>query len=174
MEQLQNDWADTVREAVIQKALSFMGCEALPRTSNRVIFNTDYHGREVSGAEYPWCVTFLWDVFRMAGYPQYFYGGGKTDECTDLLRWGTENGLLMDKKDVRRGDLALYSWDGSPIPEHVGLVLECKEDGSYLAVEGNTSEISDPEGGRVMIRLRKPEWTVAVLRPQYGCPEKDL
>ena len=174
MERPQNGWANTVCEAVIQKALSFVGCEAIPRTSNRVIFNTDYHGREVSGDEYPWCVTFLWDVFRMAGCSQCFFGGEKTDECTDLLRWGTENGLLVDKIYVRRGDLAFYSWDGSPIPEHVGLVLERKEDGGFLAVEGNTSEVCDPDGGRVMIRPRKPEWTVAVLRPQYGCAEKEL
>ena len=78
--------------------------------------------------------------------------------------------FLMDEKDIRRGVFALYSRDGSPISKHVRLVLERKEDDSYLAVEGN----SGSDGGRVKTRPRKLEWTAAILRPQYGCTGKDI
>ena len=52
-------------DTIISKALEFEGVSESPPGSNNVIFNTDYYGEEVEGEAYPWCVTFLWDVFRM-------------------------------------------------------------------------------------------------------------
>ena len=164
---------DTDCEAVVQKALSFVGYREPRKPHGGVIFNTDYYGREVFGKEYAWCVTFLWDVFRMAGYSHCFFDGERTDECVDVLRWGRENGLLISTDEARRGDIALYCWDGSKVPGHIGLLLERRDDGSFLSVEGNTSDWNDPDGGCVMIRPRKPEWIVAIIRPEYGRIGKD-
>ncbi len=43
-------------------------------------YNTAYYGREVSG-KYPWCAVFVWWVFREAGAPELYYGGGETAYC---------------------------------------------------------------------------------------------
>ena len=47
---------------IIEKAKSFIGTTEYPPNSNNVIFNTDYYGRPVYGANFPWCMTFVWDI----------------------------------------------------------------------------------------------------------------
>ena len=66
---------------VINKAKEYIGVTEEPPESNNVVFNTDYYGQEVydgSATTYPWCVTFLWDIFRMAGAEHVFCDGMKT------------------------------------------------------------------------------------------------
>ena len=63
---------------IIKKATSYLGTKENPAGSNKVKFNTDYYGREVKGASYPWCCTFVWDIFRLANASELFLGGGKT------------------------------------------------------------------------------------------------
>lgn len=62
-------------DTIISKALEFEGVSESPPGSNNVIFNTDYYGEEVEGEAYPWCVTFLWDVFRMCNASSVFCDG---------------------------------------------------------------------------------------------------
>ena len=54
-------------QIVVEKAREFLGVKEYPKDSNNVIFNTHYYGKEVNGSAYPWCVTFVWDIFRMCG-----------------------------------------------------------------------------------------------------------
>ena len=56
------------------------GLENPPANSDNVKYNTVYYGREVSG-KYPWCAVFVWWVFREAGAPELYYGGGETAYC---------------------------------------------------------------------------------------------
>ena len=81
----------TTASAVIAKARSFLGIKEYPPNSNNVIFNTDYYGEPVSGWEYPWCCAFVWDIFRMVGAPELFYGGDQTASCTTLMNYGVDN-----------------------------------------------------------------------------------
>ena len=46
-------------ENIIATATKYIGVKS---NKNSVLFNTEYYGREVSGADYPWCVTFQWYV----------------------------------------------------------------------------------------------------------------
>ena len=68
------------RLAVLQIAEWQEGVVEMPSNSNKVKYNTAYYGREVSGRAYPWCMTFVWWVFREAGFSLY-----KTASCTAFV-----------------------------------------------------------------------------------------
>jgi hypothetical protein len=153
-------------ERIIDTAQAFLGVKESPAGSNNVSFNTNYYGRAVSGVEYPWCATFLWDVFRLAGESALFYGGGRTASCTALMNYAKKNGAFHSA-DYRRGDLALFNWAGkTDVAEHVGLITEAGAD-VVLTIEGNTSLGDSSNGGEVMARVRSVGMLIGVYRPAY-------
>ena len=77
---LRADREEKTLRSVLFAAASQIGVTERPSGSNRVKYNTAYYGREVSGKAYPWCVTYLWWVFRQAGMTLY-----KTASCTAFL-----------------------------------------------------------------------------------------
>ena len=46
-------------EMVVATALAEVGVKEKPRNSNKVKYNTWYYGKEVSGKNYPWCMTCI-------------------------------------------------------------------------------------------------------------------
>ncbi len=152
------------RENVINIALQFVGVK--DDGNNKVIFNTDYYGYEASGPQYPWCVAFVWDIFRMAGCSSAFYNSGKTADCDAVLEWAERENLIVSKEMAQPGDLVLFDWvpkgDG---PDHIGIVYQINGDGSLRTIEGNTGGSSDGNGGEVMIRDRSDIYIV--IRPEY-------
>ena len=56
------------REAVLKIAAWQLGVLESPAGSNAVKYNEAFYGRRVAGSAYPWCVTFVWWVFREAGF----------------------------------------------------------------------------------------------------------
>ena len=74
----------SIIDTIINKALEFEGITEKPAGSNNVQFNTHYYGHEVEDGKpneddaYPWCVTYLWDVFRLCGASNIFCDGLKT------------------------------------------------------------------------------------------------
>ena len=171
------------KEKVIEIARGELGvCE---EPINRVKYNTAYYGREVSGKNFPWCVTLPWWVFREAGEQRAFFGGGKTASCRTLLLWYQEQGLTADKQDIQVGDILILNFSGKKVggeldTEHCGLVVEKGPiPGTWYTVEGNTTpgEEGTPQeqadGGCVALKLRS-EWNVVgVCRPQYKAEEPD-
>lgn len=159
---------------IIAKAESFIGTKESPAYSNNVIFNTDYYGHPVSGSEYPWCCTFVWDIFRMCDASELFYDGRKTAYCPAVLTWGRENGLIVT--DGREGDLILFDWDNTNPndADHIGFIKAKSEDGYYITIEGNTAIGNDSNGGEVMER-RRSSGIRAIIRPKYnGEPNKPI
>lgn len=153
-------------EDIINKAKSFIGTKENPANSNNVIFNTDYYGRAVSGAAYPWCCVFIWYVFRMVGAALLFYGGKKTALCATLANWFKQIGRFYTS-DPQVGDIVFYKFgSGGNWTNHVGIVAAVNADGSIQAIEGNTSAGSDANGGAVMLRTRKSN-IVGYGRPDY-------
>lgn len=161
---------------IIAKAESYIGTKESPAYSNNVIFNTDYYGHPVNGASYPWCVTFVWDIFRMCGASDLFYDGRKTAYCPAVLAWGRENGLIVT--DGREGDLILFDWDNTNPndADHIGFIKAKSADGYYITIEGNTSITDNSNGGEVMER-RRSSCIRAIIRPKYDAepnPEKTI
>jgi hypothetical protein len=154
-------------ERVVEVARGFVGVKESPPNSNNVIFNTDYYGKAVSGADYPWCCAFLWDVFRIAGLPNLFCDGAKTALCEYVLVFAEKHGRFVAKDKLRRGDLVLYQFPGSKRrTNHIGLVLGM-DGGELLTIEGNTAAGNDSNGGAVMYRSRALESVVGGYRPNY-------
>lgn len=157
-------------DSVVTKAKSFLGVKESPAGSNRVVFNTDYYGKEVSDPDYPWCCTFVWDVFRLCGAPGLFYGGKKTARCQTVYEWGKEKKLTVPKNSGRKGDLIIYDWNGNGVAQHIGFILSKNPDGTYDTIEGNTAVGNDSNGGEVMQRKRQQDSILAIVRPEYKIP----
>lgn len=156
-------------EKILDLARGEIGVKESPAGSNRVKYNTAYYGSEVSGPAYPWCVAFLWWVFRQAGAGQLFYGGKKTASCTALNTYhqGQGQGVTGDYKP---GDIIFFNFSGGRSTDHVGI---CERfDGSTLTtIEGNTGTGNDANGGAVMRRTRYLKNVVAAYRPAYSKEE---
>ena len=71
---------------ILEIARSQIGTKESPAKSDNVKYNTAYYGREVSDGKHPWCAVFVWWVFREAGAPELYYGGGETAYCPTLDR----------------------------------------------------------------------------------------
>ena len=141
---------------VMKLAKSYVGTKESPAYSNNVIFNTHYYGHEVNGGNYAWCVTFIWDIFRMAGASELFYDGKKTAWCDAVRDWAKTSNLVVNKTDGKHGDLILFDWNNNYSADHIGFIDSKNSDGTYQTVEGNTSAGDNANGGEVQIRTRYP------------------
>lgn len=141
-----------------------------PPGSNHVKYNTDYYGREVrdtAAEHYPWCVVFLWWLFRQAGASALFYGGGRTASCAALLGYAKTHNLFVPD-GYQPGDLVFLRFSaGRATPEHIGLVKEIHANGHLVTIEGNTGLGNDANGGQVQQRIRAPWQILGAYRPNY-------
>ncbi len=154
----------TVR-AVLYAAASQIGVTESPASSNRVKYNTAYYGQEVRGSAYPWCVTFVWWVFRQVGFSLY-----KTASCTALVeRYREASPGQIIQQGYRPGDLVFFDFSGHRAKtEHVGIVESVAADGTITTIEGNTGSGSNANGGAVMRRTRKSGLVTCGIRPGYS------
>ena len=145
-----------------------IGVSESPAGSNTVRYNTEYYGRKVSGGAYPWCVVFLWWVFRQARASGLFYGGGKTASCGTLRSYAKRHGQWVTA-DYRPGDILIYDFSGKQsTPEHAGILERLEPDGTLVTLEGNTGAGSDANGGAVQRRRRRPGLVTGACRPRYN------
>lgn len=152
---------------VMNKAISFLGVKESPANSNNVVFNTDYYGKSVNGAAYPWCCAYVWDIFRLAGAGGLFYNGNKTAYCPTVETWGKQKGLTVDKTKGQYGDIVLFDFSGKGLAGHIGFIVAKNSDGSYKTIEGNTAVGNDSNGGCVMYRTRQLSSIRCIIRPKY-------
>ena len=161
---------------VLKVAREQIGVTEYPPQSNNVKYNTEYYNREVYGDEtYPWCMVFVWWVFKHAGASDLFYDGGKTASCPTFYWWASRTGRWYTS-DYKPGDIAIFRFSSSGY-DHTGIVEQKNADGTYYVIEGNTSLTSDDNGGAVMRRTRYPSQFVGCYRPDYRnvkpTPEKE-
>lgn len=155
----------TPQEKLLNLARAELGYTESPPGSN----NTRY------GAAYglqgqPWCVIYLWWLFREAGLSPLFYGGQKTASCGTLLRWARREGLTVPVDAVQPADIAIINFHGTQDTEHCGLVEAVLTVGSVSTIEGNTTTGatgSQDNGGIVARKTRYAHQIVGVIRPRY-------
>lgn len=150
---------------VIETALADLKYTEYPFGSNKTKYGVWYG---INGV--PWCVQAQAYWFNKAREFEAFMGGKKTASCSQLLAWHKANGNVVDKSDIRVGDLLILNFSGTQETQHIGLVTEALKDGYYHTVEGNTSpgeEGSQNAGGCVALKTRSVKQVVAVIRPQY-------
>lgn len=152
---------------VMGTAQNQIGITEDPPGSNKVIFNTDYYGSEVSGDDYPWCCAFVWWCFNKSGNGDAFYNGGKTAGCAAVYTWAQQDGLFITKEQAQFGDIVLF---GS---SHIELVVSVNADGSVTTIGGNTSTDdggSQSNGGCVALRTRYTSGDFPItsfIHPEY-------
>ncbi len=149
-------------------AREYLGLKENPPNSNNVIFNTDFYGYEVNGIAYSWCVSAWWDIFRMLGASELFYGGGKTASCGELRSYAIQHGQWVTSS-YRLGDLVIYDWElnGKLNTDHAGFVQSVSPDGKLVTLEGNTGIGNDSNGGEFMERTRSLRNVIGAYRPDY-------
>lgn len=149
------------KEQIVNRALGEVGTTEYPPNSNKVKYNTWYYGKEVSGASYPWCMTFIQWLFKDSGLLPL-----KTASCSALYNEFKKRGQIVTNPEP--GDIVFFKWNTSNFPcQHVGFVLSANS-GSVETIEGNTSVTSNDNGGSVMKRQRpRNKSIVAFARPKY-------
>lgn len=149
-------------EKIINEAKKYVG--VAEEYNNRVIFNREYYGSDVSGDAYKWCLVFVWYVFKKAGASSLFYDGGKTAYTPTMMNWFRQNQCFYSTP--LPGDLVFFKFGGNQPCNHVGIVVEVK--GNMIrTIEGNTSDGSQTNGGMVMYRDRDQKNVVGYGRPRY-------
>lgn len=153
---------------VLEVARGELGQTEYPAGSNLTKYGAVYGTNGV-----PWCVIFLWWVFHQVGERMAFFGGGQTASCGMLLRWYREQGLTVPVEQVQPGDIVILNFHGTKDTEHCGLVTKVSgrridvDTLEITTIEGNTSDKSQSNGGKVCEKTRYPSQIVAVCRPQY-------
>jgi len=150
-------------EKILALAREELGVTESPVGSNRVKYNTEYYGREVSGSGYPWCCVFVWWVFRQAGAGQLFFGGERTAYCPTLL---AHHRARWVKGDYKPGDVVFFNFSGRSSAAHVG-ICERWDGTNITTIDGNTGEGKETNGGAVMRRTRNKKYIVGAYRPAY-------
>lgn len=149
-------------EKILEIARSQIGAKESPAKSDNVKYNTAYYGREASDGKHPWCAVFVWWVFREAGAPELYYGGGETAYCPTLMSFHKKQKVT----DYRPGDIVFFNFSGRSSAGHVGI---CESwDGTYITtIDGNTGSASEDNGGAVLRRRRHKKFIVGAYRPEY-------
>lgn len=153
-----------------------LGYTEQPKDSN----NTKY-GQVYGLQGQPWCMIFLWWLFREAGLSKLFFDGQKTASCGMLLKWAKNNGMTVEPEDIQPGDIVILNFSGTQDTQHCGLVVDdlhkvCTNMAGttfvhiFKTIEGNTTpgeEGSQDNGGSVALKTRYTRQVVGVIRPKY-------
>jgi hypothetical protein len=155
---LKADKGKPLREKAFAEAVKHLGVKESPPNSNRVLFSDWY------GMVGPWCAMFVTFCYVQSGSQVAFRQGRNWAFCPFMLanaRAG-ENHLAVTKKP-ERGDIVLYGFGGS-VAKHIGLFERFTDGaGNFTAVEGNTAEGNDANGGAVMRRKRNTSQVLAFV-----------
>lgn len=151
------------KSAVLQIANWQIGMVESPSGSNKVKYNTDFYGRVVSGSAYPWCMVFVWWVFREASFNLF-----KTASCSAFVaRYKDKSPSQIVRDNFEPGDIVFFDFSGKKSKtEHVGIVVE-NIGSSVVTIEGNTGTGNDSNGGCVMRRTRSTKMITCAVRPGY-------
>jgi CHAP domain-containing protein len=143
-----------LRVKALNEAKKHIGVKESPAGSNRVQFSVWY------GLIGPWCAMFATYCYVTSGSKAMVKGSryAYVPYIVSAARLGGQ-GLAIVKSPLP-GDLV---WDGGDA-DHVGLFEKWNSDGSFSAIEGNTSTANNSNGGQVMRRNRKRNLVEAFVR----------
>ena len=155
-------------EEILNLATSQIGYKANPDNTNK--YNLEYYGKE-SGQ--PWCVVFIWWLFKHTNLSKLFYGGNKTASCGTLYDFYKKNGQTVPTNDLRPGDLIFFQFwneEKKKWEEHCHMgYCESFDKDFVITIDGNTSQAaSQSNGGEVLRRKRGRSLIWGVARPQYN------
>lgn len=149
-------------EDIIKVAIKEIGTKENPPESNKVKYNKWYYGKDVEGAQYPWCACFVSWVFAQVDASLV----KKSASCVNMADWFKQQGRFHTGKP-KAGDVVFFKFGtNNRYTNHVGIVESVNANGSINTIEGNTSTTSQDNGGCVMARVRRT-CIVGYGRPAY-------
>lgn len=114
-----------------------------------------------AGSGVPYCDMFVSWVLSSVGIAwRSAYVPGRENEAR-------QRGVLINKWDVRPGDLVTFDWQGDGESDHIGIVTDAPVGNQVWTVEGNTSwgtSGSQGNGGVVAARVRDMDDVVHGIR----------
>lgn len=123
-----------------------IGYKEDPPGSNHTKFGVWYGFNGV-----PWCAIFQsWSAAQAGLTFRYAY----VPYVVADARAGKNGLTLVHPAQVQAGDLVCYDWDRNGVADHIGCFEKWNDSthNSFTAIEGNTSEGNDSNGGEVMRR----------------------
>lgn len=153
-----------VLENVLSLAEKEIGTKESPANSNKQKYGEAYGMNGV-----PWCVIFIWYLFREVGASQLFYGGGKVASCSAVMNYAQKNKQWVTK-NYKAGDLVIFDFPNTGAEtDHIGIVKKVSGT-SLTTIEGNTSPDSagsQSNGGMVCQKERSTSLVLGAYRPNY-------
>jgi len=137
-----------LRAKALARAETQIGVRESPMNSNRVPFSEWY------GVIGPWCAMFVTWCYVESGSTAFVRSRDYAYVPTIVADARAGRNNLTVTNDPQPGDLVCYDWNHDGVADHVGLFNAwiSRPDGTFKAVEGNTSVGNDSNGGEVMLR----------------------
>lgn len=114
----------------------------------------------------PWCAMFVSFCFYNARLPLPITTPKGFAYCPYGVDWFKRKGKF--DRTPRVGDVVFYDWRSDGVADHVGIVEKVNHDFSIVAIEGNTSESNNSNGGAVMRRKRPMSLIQGFGHPAYA------
>lgn len=154
----------SVLENILSLAEKEIGTKESPANSNKQKYGAAYGWNGV-----PWCVIFIWYLFKESNASELFYNGGKVASCSAVMAYAQKNNQWITK-NYKPGDLVILDFPNTGYEtDHIGIVK--KVSGPLLTtIEGNTSPDSagsQSNGGMVCQKERSISLVVGAYRPNY-------
>lgn len=146
-------------DELVNTALAEVGYKEGANNDNK--YGKWYHFNNV-----PWCMIFVQWCFAEAAIPRLIM---RTAGCEAFEAWAHKEGLIVDIKTAKKGDIVLFDFTKSGKSEHVGIArLDYnKTTRTIPTVDGNTGNSSQANGDGVYLRNRSIMYVRAVVRPKY-------
>lgn len=133
---------------VIEVALKEVGTTESPKGSNG-----NKYGRDFGLNFVPWCGVFASWCYEKAGFPlgkiQFNKGFAGVQFAYSYFREKRRTTI-----EPAIGDLVFFDWNLDGRLDHVGIFHKWIDNDYFECIEGNTGNISQSNGGEVMIKKR--------------------
>lgn len=141
---------------IIQIATHEIGYKESPANSNK----TKY-GKWFGFDGVPWCGMFVSWLYFMAGKPLGNIGflKGFAGCQTAVAHFKKTNQIVTNPQE---GDIVFYDWNNDNKHDHTGVFVRWVDADRFEAIEGNTSNGNDSNGGQVMRRTRNKSVSIFV------------
>lgn len=149
-------------DRIVARALSQVNYKEGPNNENK--YGAWYQMNNES-----WCAMFVSWVFSCEhALGAIAIGSHGYAYCPTMLSWARQRHLLKSIRNIKPGDILLFCWDNSGVPEHTGIATSAYDPKSHmiLTVEGNTGgqvQGSQSNGDGVYKRARPASCIVGVV-----------
>ncbi len=149
---------------VLNFAKQFLGYSGEDGSADIFFKYTPYPDAKAGPTE--WCAAFVSYVVEESGIevPEWFESIENKGLCNDIYTAAKEADAIVDKEDVRPGDIILFDKysEESHWQDHIGIVTAVDEDGTIHTIEGNADsgkyENSSDDPGTVLEKEYEPGW----------------